>query len=115
VVYWRQNHRQYPPEGVCDKFHLELLYKYFESRHEQRAWCIARVKQLNDPMYHEVQHQQQRKVEEEEERLAWEAEQQMKRDDPKTWEYHIAKAEEKNKRARAAECEGTTSETWPPP
>jgi hypothetical protein len=37
------------------------------------------------------------------------------RDDPKTWEYHITKVEEKNGRARATEHEGMTSATWPPP
>jgi DNA-directed RNA polymerase specialized sigma24 family protein len=47
--------------------------------------------------------------------LAWEAEHQRRRDDPKTWEYHITKAEEKNQRRRAAERDITTSETWPQP
>jgi hypothetical protein len=56
---------------------------------------VATVKQLKDLVYHEEQHQQHKKVEEEK-RLAWEAEQQRKRDDPKTWEYHIAKAEVNN-------------------
>jgi hypothetical protein len=52
---------------------------------------------------------------EEEKRLAWETEQQKRREDPKTWEYHIAKAEENNRRARAAERKGTTFERWPLP
>jgi hypothetical protein len=33
----------------------------------------------------------------------------------KLLEYHIAQAEEKNKRARAAEHEGMSYETWSPP
>jgi hypothetical protein len=47
--------------------------------------------------------------------LAWKAEQKKRRNDSKIWEYHIAKAEENKRRAREAEHEGTTSETWPPP
>ena len=111
LTYWRQNRRQYPPERVWDKFHFDLQYKSFESRHELRAWCVARLKQLNDPVYREEQRQQRKKLEEEK-RLAWEAEQRRRRGDPKTWEYHIAKAEENKRRAAR---EGTTSETWPPP
>jgi hypothetical protein len=73
LAYWRQNHRQYSPERVWNKFHFDLLYQSFESRHELQAWCVARVKQLNDPMYHEEQCQQQKKIEEGE-RLAREVE-----------------------------------------
>jgi predicted transcriptional regulator len=29
LAYWRQNHRQYPPERVWDNFHFNLLYKSF--------------------------------------------------------------------------------------
>jgi hypothetical protein len=47
--------------------------KSFESRHELRAWYEAREKQLRDPVYLEEQCHLQRKVEEEE-KLAWEAE-----------------------------------------
>jgi hypothetical protein len=80
-----------------------LLYKSFESRHE-----------LKDHVYHEEQHQQWKKVKEAV-KLAWEAEQQRRRVDHITWEYHIARAEEKNRRARVAKLEGMTSKTWPPP
>jgi hypothetical protein len=93
-------------------FKSNLLYKSFESRHE--AWCVTKVKQLKDPMYLEEQRKQQKKVEEEE-RFAWEAEQHRRRNDPTTWEYHIAKAKEKNRHAREVEREGMTSKTWPPP
>jgi hypothetical protein len=34
LAYCRQNYRQYPPERVWDKFHFDLLFKDFESRHE---------------------------------------------------------------------------------
>jgi hypothetical protein len=43
--------------------------------------------------------------------LAWEAKQQRRRDDPKTWEYHIAKAEENNQCRRVVERDGMTAET----
>jgi hypothetical protein len=46
LVYWRQNHRQYPPEWVWDKYYFNLLRKSFESRHELRTWSEARKKQL---------------------------------------------------------------------
>jgi hypothetical protein len=75
---------------------------------------VARVKQLKDLVYLEEQHQQQKKNEEEE-RLVREVEQQRKRNDPKCWEYHIAKAEENIRQDIEAEHEGMTSETWPPP
>jgi hypothetical protein len=114
LAYWRHNCGQYPPERVWDRFHFDLLYKSFESRHELQAWCVARVKQLKDHVYLEEQRQQRKKVEEEK-RLAWEAEQQRRREDPRTWEYHIAKAKENNRRRKAAKREGTTSETWPAP
>jgi hypothetical protein len=114
LAYWRHNCGQYPPERVWDRFHFDLLYKSFESRYELQAWCVARVKQLKDHVYLEEQRQQRKKVEEEK-RLAWEVEQQRSREDPRTWEYHIAKAKENNRRRKAAKREGTTSETWPAP
>jgi hypothetical protein len=43
---------------VCDWFYFDLLGKSFESRHELRAWCVTRMKQLHDLMYIEEQHQQ---------------------------------------------------------
>jgi hypothetical protein len=91
LVYWRQNRQQYPPEWVWDKFYFDLLHKSFESRHELRAWCVARVKQLKDLVYLEDQRQQRMKVEEEK-RLAWEVEQQRRHQGLRTWEYHIAKS-----------------------
>jgi broad specificity phosphatase PhoE len=51
LAYWRQNHRQYPPERVWDKYYYDFLFKSFESRHELRAWCEAREKQLKDLVY----------------------------------------------------------------
>jgi hypothetical protein len=65
-------------------------------------------------MYCEEQHKQWKKVEKED-RLVWETEQQRRRDDPKTWEYHIAKVEEKNRHVKEVECEGMTFEAWPQP
>ncbi len=44
LAHWRQNHRQYPPERVWDKYDFDLLRKTFESRHELWAWCEAREK-----------------------------------------------------------------------
>jgi hypothetical protein len=67
-----------------------LLHKSFESRHELRAWCEAREKQLKDPVYLEEQCQQQMKVGEEK-RLAQEAEQQRRRETLGTWEHYFAK------------------------
>jgi hypothetical protein len=52
---------------------------------------------------------------EEEKRLAQEAEQQSRRETPRTWEHYKTKQEEENKRAREADLGGTTSEIWPPP
>jgi hypothetical protein len=75
---------------------------------------VARVKQLKDLVYREKQRQQRKKIEVEE-RLAQEVKQQRRRNDPRTWVYHIAKAEENKRCAIEAEHEGTTSETWPPP
>jgi hypothetical protein len=57
LVYWRWNHRQYPPEGVWDKYYFKLLRTTFESSHELWAWCEAREKQLKDIVYLEEQHQ----------------------------------------------------------
>jgi hypothetical protein len=108
LAYWRQNHRQYPPEWIWDKFYFDLLHKSFESRHEVQAWCVARVKQLRDPVYHEEQHQQQMKAKEEK-RLAREVEQQMRHETPDTWKYHIATAKENSQCHRAAERVGMIS------
>jgi hypothetical protein len=51
LTYWRQNHRQYPPEQVWNKYYFNLLHKSFKSRHELRAWCKPREKQLRDLVY----------------------------------------------------------------
>jgi hypothetical protein len=67
-----------------------LLFKSFESSHELWAWCAAREKQLNDPVYHEEQRQQLKKAEEEK-RLAQEVEQQRRRETPETWEHYKVK------------------------
>jgi hypothetical protein len=56
LAYWRKNCWQYPPEGVWDKYYSDLLRKTFESRYELWAWCEAREKQLQDPVYREEQH-----------------------------------------------------------
>jgi hypothetical protein len=69
LEYWRQNHRQYPPERVWDKYYFDLLRKSFNLW----VWCEAREKQLRDPMYLEEQRRLQMKVEEEK-RLAREVE-----------------------------------------
>jgi hypothetical protein len=90
LAYWRQNRRQYPPDRVWNKYYYNLLFKSFESRHELRAWCEAREKQLKDPVYLEEQHQQLMKAEEEK-RLAQEAEQQRRRETPRTWEHYKTK------------------------
>jgi hypothetical protein len=90
LAYWRQNRRQYPPERVWDKFYFDLLFKFFASRHELRDWCVARVKQLKDPVYIEEQRQQRKKVEEAK-RLAREAEQQRDCETPRTWKHYFAK------------------------
>jgi hypothetical protein len=37
LAYWRQNRGQYPPEWGWDRFHFDLLYMSFESRHELRV------------------------------------------------------------------------------
>jgi hypothetical protein len=113
MKYWRQNHRQYPPERLWGKFYFDLLHKPFESRHELWAWCLERVKQMKDPMYLKEQHQQLMQTEEEK-RLAWEAEQQRRRETPGTWEHYIVKQEEANRRDRVAKLGGMTSEPWPP-
>jgi hypothetical protein len=110
LAYLRQNRNQYPPVQVWHIFRLDLLNQSFEMRQELRASCVARVKQLKDLMYHEEQHKQRKKLEEEE-RLAWEAEHERRHNDPKTLEYHIAKAQENKRRAREVEHERTTSET----
>jgi hypothetical protein len=53
LAYWRQNRQQYHPNRVWGKYYYYLLFKSFESRHELRAWCAAREKQLKDPVYRE--------------------------------------------------------------
>jgi hypothetical protein len=65
LAYWRQNCRQYPLEGVWDKYYYDLLHKCFKLRHKLRAWCETREKQLKDPVYIEEQYQKQMKAEEE--------------------------------------------------
>jgi hypothetical protein len=65
LAHWRQNHRQYLPEWVCDKYYFNLIHKSFESRHELQAWCESREKQLKDLVYLEEQCQQQMNAEEE--------------------------------------------------
>jgi hypothetical protein len=90
LAYWRKNRRQYPPEGVWDKYYFDLLCKTFESRHELWAWCEVREKQLKDHVYLEEQWQLQMKVEEEK-RLAQEAEQQRRRETSGTWQHYFAK------------------------
>jgi hypothetical protein len=65
-------------------------------------------------VYLEEQCQLQRKVEEEK-KLAWEAEEQRRRETSGTWEHYFAKQEETNIREREADAWGTTSETWSPP
>jgi hypothetical protein len=57
MAYWRQNRREYHSVRVWDTFYFNLLGKSFDSRHELRAWCVARMKQLHDPMYIEEQRQ----------------------------------------------------------
>jgi hypothetical protein len=68
---------------VWNIFYFDLLGCSFESRHELRAWCVARMKQLHDPVYTEEQHQHQMK-DKEAERLAREVEQQRRRETPGT-------------------------------
>jgi hypothetical protein len=114
LVYWRKNRRQYPLERVWDKYYFDLLCKSFESRHELRACCEAREKQMKDLMYLEEQRQQQMKAEEEK-RLAQEGEQHRRRETLDTWEHNFVKQEEANRHAREADLGGTTSEIWPPP
>jgi hypothetical protein len=103
LAYWRQNHRQYPPGRVWDKYYFNLISKSFKSRHEIRAWCEARDKQLRDPVYLEEQRQLYRKAEEEK-RLTREAEEQRRRETPRAWEHYFAKQEEANKHAREADA-----------
>jgi glycyl-tRNA synthetase beta subunit len=97
--------------GVGTNFILICYTSLLSQGMSDLAWCVARVKQLKDLMYLE----EQRKKVEEAKRLAREAEQQRRHEDPRTWEYHFAKAEEKNRHARVAELEGTTSDSWLPP
>jgi hypothetical protein len=107
LTYWRQHHRQYLPARLWNIFYYYLLCKSFESRYELRDWCLARLKQLKDPMYLE----EQRLKAEEEKRLAWVVEEQRRRETPGTWEHYNARQEEANRRAREANAVGTTSET----
>jgi hypothetical protein len=69
LAYWRHNCQHYPLERLCGIFYYDLLRKSFESTHELLPWCLARLKQLKDPMYLE----EQRLKAEEEKMLAWEA------------------------------------------
>jgi hypothetical protein len=102
LAYWRQNYQQYPLKRVWDKYYFDLIRNSFESRHELWASCVAREKQLNDPVYLEEQHQQQMKAEQEK-RLAQETEQQRRCETPTTWGYYFAKQEETNRHAREAD------------
>jgi hypothetical protein len=52
---------------------------------------------------------------EEEERLAREAEEKVRRETPGTWEHQKVVQEKADIRAREADDGGTTSETWPSP
>jgi hypothetical protein len=52
---------------------------------------------------------------EEEKRLAQEAEQQRRHETLDTWKHYFAKPEEANRRAREADAGGMTSVTWPLP
>jgi hypothetical protein len=52
---------------------------------------------------------------EEEERLAWEAEEKVRCETSGTWEPQKVVQEEANIHAREADDGRTTSETWPPP
>jgi hypothetical protein len=114
LAYWRKNCRQYPPEGIWDRYYFDLLRKTFESRHELWAWCESREKQLKDPVYLEEPCKLQMK-DEEEKRLAQEAKQLRRRETPATWEHYIAEQGEVNRRAKEADLGGTCSKTWPPP
>jgi hypothetical protein len=80
LAYWRQNRRQHPPARLWDIFYYDLLFKSFESRYELRGWCKVRLQQLNDLVYYE----EQRLKGEEEKRLAWEAEEKVRRETPVT-------------------------------
>jgi hypothetical protein len=77
-------------------------------------WCLARLKQLRDLAYHEEQ-RKKRQLKKEEERKAWEAEQERRRNDLSCWEYHIAKAQENNRRLRDPDRVGKSTDVWPPP
>jgi hypothetical protein len=57
-----------------------LLFKSFESRYELLDWCKVRLQQLNDPVYYE----KRRLKVEEEKRLAQEAEENVRRETPRT-------------------------------
>jgi hypothetical protein len=73
-----------------------LLFKSFESRYELWDWCKVRLQQLNDPVYYEEQWLKA----EEEKRLAWEAEEKVRRETPGTQEHQKVVQEETNRRAR---------------
>jgi hypothetical protein len=62
-----------------------------------------------------VYYEEQRLKAEEEKRLAWEAEEKVRRETSGTWEHQKAVQEEANRCVREADDGGTTSETWPPP
>jgi hypothetical protein len=61
------------PERVCDIFHHELAFKSFPTMKEMNDWCLARLKQLRDPTYHEEQ-RKKRQLKKEDGRKSWEAE-----------------------------------------
>jgi hypothetical protein len=60
-------------------------------------------------------YKEQRLKAEEEKRLAWEAEEKVRRKTLVTWEHQKVVQEEVDKRAKEADDGSTTSETWPPP
>jgi hypothetical protein len=59
--------------------------------------------------------EEQRRKDEEEKRLAQEAELKRRREPLGTWEHYKARCEEADRRAREADAGSTTSETWPLP
>jgi hypothetical protein len=58
---------------------------------------------------------ERRELKKEEERKAWEAEQERRRNDLSCWEYHIAKAQKNNRRLRDSDRVEKSTDVWPPP
>jgi hypothetical protein len=90
-----------------------LAFKYFPTRKEMNDWCLARLKQLRDLAYREEQGKKRQLKKEE--RKAWEAKQERRRNDLLCWEYYIAKAQENNRHLRDSDCVGKSTDVWPPP